>query len=148
MELLPLYSGRDFHSLSHANDAINRQYVFGDGTLRVKNYVDLPEIFIHVPGASIREQQNWYYNFESSEEQNRGLDFKEDLFTHGEFSVTLKMGSKLGVILSTEDTTGRDAFKLFGKERRRREALIKDTDNAQLKRLLLAADQFVVKRGS
>lgn len=148
LELLPLYSGRDFHSLSHANDAINRQYVFSDGTLRVKNYVDLPEIFVHVPGAMFKEEQNWHYNFEYSEEQNRGLDFKEDLFTHGKFSVTLKQGSKLGVILSTEDTTRRDAFKLFTKEHKRREALIKDKDDDQLKRLHLAADQFVVKRGS
>lgn len=147
LELLPLYSGRDFHSLCHANDAMNRQYVFSNGTLRVKNYVDLPEIFIHVPGSTFNEEQNWYYNFEYSEEQHRGLDFREDLFTHGKFKVKVKEGSKLGIILSTDDTTGRDAFKLFARERKRREAVIKNKEEDKLKRLLLAADQFVVKRG-
>ncbi|HEX5170147.1 MAG TPA: amylo-alpha-1,6-glucosidase [Cyclobacteriaceae bacterium] len=148
LELLPLYSGRDFHSLSHANDAINRQYVFSDHTLRVKNYVDLPEIFIHVPASSFTEEQNWHYNFEYPEEQDRGLDFREDLFSHGKFSVELKKGSKLGIILSTEDTSGRDAIRLFNKERKRREALVMDAGNDQMRRLILAADQFVVKRGS
>jgi predicted glycogen debranching enzyme len=147
LELLPLYSGRDFHSLSHANDAMNRQYVFIDGTLRVKNYFDLPEVFLHVPKSDFAESHDWYYNFEYTEEQKRGLDFREDLFSHGKFSVTLRKGSKLGVILSTEDTAGRDAFQLFKKEQKRREALIRNVVHDQLKTLTLAADQFVVHRG-
>lgn len=146
MELLPLYSARDFHSLSHFNDAINKQFVFLDDTLRIKNYVDLPEVFISVPGSVFKEEQNWYYNFEYSVEQNRGMDYVEDLYSHGKFIVKLKRGSKLGVILSTEDVSRRNAFQLFAKERKRREALLKHGDD-HFNRLVLAADQFIVRRG-
>jgi predicted glycogen debranching enzyme len=147
-ELLPLYACRDFHSTAHANDAIQGQYAFYDGLFRTQNYSGCPEIFIQVPGASFSESKGWYYNFEYSIEQYRGLDSKEDLFTHGKFIVPLRKSAKLGVIISIEDPTGKDAFELFQNEKNRREDVIQDfSQNDQLKRLALAADQFIVRRG-
>jgi predicted glycogen debranching enzyme len=148
LELLPLYACRDFHSTSHANDSINQPYLFQDGLFRTVNYQGCPEVIISVPGSEFKESKGWYYNFEYAIEQYRGLDFKEDLYTHGKFVVELKKGSKLGIIISTDDTTGKDALQLLEKERKRREAVIKDfASNDELKRLALAADQFIVKRG-
>ena len=147
MELLPLYSARDFHTLSQHNDDINKQYVFNDDTFRIKNYADLPEVFIKVPGSTFKEEQNWYYNFEYSVEQSRGMDYVEDLYSHGKFTVKLKRGSKLGIILSTEDVSRQNAFQLFTKEKKRRQSLLKKGDD-QLNLLLLAADKFIVKRGN
>ena len=148
LELLPLSSSRDFHSLSHVNDVIGTHYLFDDGCFRTVNYPGGTEIFISVPGSEFIEQQGWYRNFEYSVEQYRGLDFHEDLYTHGRFSVTLKKGQSLGVIISTEDPSGRNAQKLLAAEKKRREKIIKDFswDN-NIRRLVLAADQFVVKRG-
>ena len=148
LELLPLYACRDFHSTAHANDAIHQQYLFVDGLFRTVNYQGCPEIFISVPGSEFKESKNWYYNFEYAIEQYRGLEFKEDLYTHGNFLVELKKGSRLGIIISTEEATGKDALQLLEKERNRREAVVKDfASNNELKRLALAADQFIVKRG-
>jgi predicted glycogen debranching enzyme len=148
LELLPLYACRDFHSTSHANDSINQPYLFQDGLFRTVNYQGCPEVNISVPGSEFKESKGWYYNFEYAIEQYRGLDFKEDLYTHGKFVVELKKGSKLGIIISTEDTTGKDALQLLEKERKRREIVAKDfAANDELKRLALAADQFIVKRG-
>lgn len=148
LELLPLYAARDFHSFSHVNNAINTQFYFNEGVLHLKNYSTLPEVCITVPGSSFLEDQHWYYNFEYPAEQERGEAFREDLYTHGKFSITLKKGSKLGVIISTEDRHERDAFQLFKKEKRRRETLIKNYDADRVKQLALAADQFIVRRGS
>jgi predicted glycogen debranching enzyme len=148
LELLPLYSCRDFHSLAHANDSLGLVYLFSDHIFRTMNYPGCPELFVKVPGAAFREQKDWYYNFEYSVEQERGLDFKEDLYTHGRFSIELKKGDKLGIIVSTEDPTEKDAFKLFNKEKKRREDVAKDfTGNENGRRLALAADQFIVQRG-
>ncbi len=148
MELLPLYACRDYHSLAHANDSIGPQYLFEDGVFRTINYKGCPEIFISVPGSEFKESRDWYHNFEYSVEQYRGLDFKEDLYTHGKFSLSLKKGDKLGIILSIDDPTEKDAFKLFAKEKKRRELFLKPfSGNESIKRLALAADQFVVKRG-
>src|SRR5438034_45978 len=117
-ELLPLSSCRDYHSLSHTNDHIGHHYLFDNGIFRTLNYQECPELFISVPGSSFNENKSWYYNFEYSIEQQRGLDFKEDLYTHGTFSINLKAGDQLGVIISTDDPTGRDAFQLFQKEKK------------------------------
>jgi len=149
LELLPLSSCRDFHSLTFANDAIGTQYIFDDGIFRTLNYQTCPEIFIAVPGSSFTENQTWYRNFEYAVEQERGLDYREDLYTLGRFSVTLKKGDTLGVIISTDDPTGKDAAKLFARETKRRENLADKFPNQEnLKRLALAADQFIVKRGA
>jgi predicted glycogen debranching enzyme len=148
MELLPLYACRDFHSIAHANDSICPHYAFENGQFRTMNYIGCPEIFIDVPQSTFTECQGWYYNFEYAIEQYRGLDHREDLYTHGRFSLSLKKGSKIGVILSTEDTTGKDAFQLFEKEKERREVVArKFPEKENLRRLALAADQFIVKRG-
>ncbi|HMG90613.1 MAG TPA: amylo-alpha-1,6-glucosidase [Chryseolinea sp.] len=148
LELLPLSSSRDFHSLCHANDLIGKHYLFDDGCFRTMNYPDGTEVFISVPGSEFVEQQGWYYNFEYSVEQYRGLEFQEDLFTHGRFSVTLNKGQSLAVIISTEDPSGRNALKLLAAEKKRREKLTKDfLWDESVKRLMSAADQFIVKRG-
>jgi predicted glycogen debranching enzyme len=148
LELLPLSSSRDFHSLCHANDAIGKHYLFDEGCFRTMNYPGGTEIFISVPGSEFIEQQGWYHNFEYSVEQYRGLDFREDLYTHGKFSVTLKKGQTLAVMISTEEPSGRNALKLLDAEKKRREKLTKDyLWDENVKRLVLAADQFIVKRG-
>lgn len=148
LELLPLHSARDFHSLSHANDSIGRHYIVEDGIFRTLNYHGGPELFIAVPEASFREHQAWYYNFEYAVEQYRGLDFQEDLFTHGTLYVTLKKGDRIGIIISAENPDGKNGLKLFANEKKRREKLIKPFNwSDDVKRLVLAADQFIVKRG-
>jgi predicted glycogen debranching enzyme len=147
LELIPLASSKDFHSNSHANDAIYRGYVFQNNIFRTKNYEDGAELFIAVPGSNFTPTHHWYHNFEYAVEQYRGLDFQEDLFNHGVFSVVLKKGSKCGIIISTKNPQGRDAFKLLEQERQRRDTLIESYQQDIIKRLVLAADQFIVKRG-
>jgi predicted glycogen debranching enzyme len=148
LEFLPLCSFRDYHSLSHASDYIYKGYLFDNGVFRTKNYQESPEFFISIPQAEFQPTETWHYNLEYLVDQERGQDFCEDLFNHGRFTVKLKQGKKLGIIISTEDPTGRDAFKLYRQELKRRETLVKHSSwNEQIKRLTLAADQFIVDRG-
>jgi predicted glycogen debranching enzyme len=149
MELKPLVAGRDYHSLSKANDSINRDTVFGDNVLTINTYQGVPPICIQVKGASFRNHQDWFLNFEYKEEQARGLSFAEDLFCYGNFIVHLKQGSKLGIVISTEEYSQSDAFELLLGEKKRRELLFEQLplQNNFTKTLALAADQFVVKRG-
>ncbi len=149
LELLPLASARDFHHLSYANDKIGKHFLFEDGIFRTVNYPGGTELFISVPGANFKEEQTWYYNFEYLAELERGLNFREDLYSHGKFSIRLKKGEKRGIILSTIDPEGRSALKLFAQEKKRKEKLTKSySKSSQLARLALAADQFVVRRGN
>lgn len=148
LELMPLASCKDYHSEARANDSIYKNYLFDDGVFQTMNYEACPEVFISVPGSSFVESKSWYYNYEHTIEQFRGLDYTEDLFTHGHFEVDLKQGDKLGIIVSIDETRGRDAIALVEKEKLRREALMKPFGyHKDLCRLALAADQFIVKRG-
>lgn len=146
LEFLPLCSCKDFHSTTRANDSINRSYAFDKGIFKTKNYPDSPELKIIVPGSSFEPSLHWYNSIEFPVEQNRGLNFQEDLFNHGKFTIELKEGDKVGIIITTEPTEDKEAFKLFAKEKNRREKLT-EKYSGNIRRLVLAADQFIVKRG-
>lgn len=147
IELSPFVSGRDYHNLSHKNDSLNKDYLFKDSTLQLQLYESVPELFISIPGSEFSETKDWYYNFEYPIEKYRGLDFKDDLYTPGNFRLKLQAGSKIGVIISTESTSLKNPFELFEKEKNRRELLIAQQTDELLNTLTLAADQFIVKRG-
>jgi predicted glycogen debranching enzyme len=147
LELLPLLSIRGYHNMMHANNAINQNALFDNDVFEIKAYEGTPHIFIKIPDGSYRPNPQWFYNFNYSVEQYRGLDFTEDLFSHGSFNVELKEGDILGIIVSTENPEERDALKLFQKENQRRQLLIQQDTDETLQQLTLAADQFIVKRG-
>jgi len=148
LELLPLVSVRGYHSLVRANNAVRHDANFADHIFRTKVYDGTPDIFIKVPGADYDHNPNWYFHFNYDMEKYRGLDFVEDLFAYGNFSVSLKEGDSLGIIISTEDLSGKDAHELLLKEERRKIALLENQpDDQVLQQLILAADQFIVKRG-
>jgi predicted glycogen debranching enzyme len=148
-ELLPLVAGRDAHALTHANDAIRREAHFRDGIFQVQPYDGVPELFIAVPGAGYEARPDWFFNFQYALEQERGLDFSEDLFCYGSFRLTLRPGDKLALIISTENPAGRDAFNLLEWEEHRRQGHLARMwlRDEVATTLTLAADQFVVQRG-
>ena len=150
LELQPFIGARDFHSLTHANDEIRTDADFTNGTLQLQPYTRESQFYISVPGSTFKKQPDWYYNFEYSIEQFRGLDYQEDLFTYGVFQRRLKSGDKLAVMVSTENPAGRDAFRLLQQETQRRERLLSKLSHQDelTETLSLAADQFVVRRGN
>jgi predicted glycogen debranching enzyme len=147
LELLPLFSVRGYHGLMRANDAVHRDANFSGGVFKAKLYDGTPDIFIKVPGSEYHHSPNWYFHFNYDIEKYRGLDFVEDLFTHGNFSISLKQGDSLGIIISTDDPTEKNAHELFRKEKSRKIGLLKEkAGDETLRQLVLAADQFIVKR--
>ena len=147
LELLPLLSVRGYHSMMHANDAANHEFNFSNNTLITKIYNDTPAIHFHVPGSDYHHHPNWFFHFNYAVEQYRGLDFDEDLFNPGHFTVSLKEGDTLGIILSTGNIEEKNAIELLTLEEKRRNELIKSEPDETTRQLLLAADQFIVKRG-
>jgi predicted glycogen debranching enzyme len=147
LELLPLLSVRGYHSMMHANNAAQWNADFNNSVFKTKVYDGTPDIFIKVPNAKYEHHPGWFYNFNYSIEKYRGLDFIEDLFNHGKFLFELKQGDTLGIILSTDDPSNKNAVELLLKEKQRRESLIEQPfDNSIAQILTLAADQFIVKR--
>lgn len=147
LELLPLMAARNYHSLVHEGPQMHWDVQFENGIFH--NQPDgMNHVFISVPGANYEHSPRWFNFFHYLVEQYRGLDYSEDLFNHGTFSVSLKQGDSLGIIVSAEDPAGRSAHELFAKENMRRKLLIStQPDDETVQQLVLAADQFIVKRG-
>ncbi|PLX25724.1 MAG: hypothetical protein C0599_00270 [Salinivirgaceae bacterium] len=91
LRIRPFLTFRNVHSLSKANMYANTRIEMVRNGVRLKMYEGYPFLYmqlnsepeyIHVP--------DWYYNVEYSEEQARGYDYKEDLFTPGFFEIKLR----------------------------------------------------------
>src|SRR4051794_39598843 len=150
LSLRPFLAARDRQALTAANSAISQETPFEGWTLRLRPYPDGPEVFLQVPGADFRANPQWWYRFEYEVDRRRGLDFQEDLWTPGVFGRELNAGDRLGIVISTQDPAGHDAFALLEKERKRREEILKavPVQDDLARYLALAADSFVVRRGS
>lgn len=149
LELQPFIAGRDIHNLIRSNDSIRYEGFFKNNIFRVQPYQGVPEIFISIPQGSFQANPAWYYNFEYNDERYRGLDYREDLFSYGLFSIKLSENDTFGIILSDYDPGRKDAFAMYDREKQRREKLSIDLTKKDdyLATLALAADQFIVRRG-
>jgi predicted glycogen debranching enzyme len=149
LSLRPFLAARDQHALSAANPGINQESPFEDGILSLHPYPEAPELFVQVPGAELLRNPQWWYRFEYELDRRRGADFQEDLWTPGVLGRELAAGGRLGIVISTRNPAGRDAFALFEKERKRREKLLKalPVQDDFARYLALAADGFVVRKG-
>jgi predicted glycogen debranching enzyme len=134
--------------LQHRYNNIFWDVQFQNGLFKNQPYDGAPNIFISVPRSMYTHHPSWFYNFNYGVEKYRGLDFEEDLFNHGTISVKLKEGDKLGIIISTEDPSDKNAEELFENEKQRKFSLIdsKQFNSSITEQLILAADQFIVKR--
>jgi predicted glycogen debranching enzyme len=146
LELLPLMAARGYHSIGHAGPQMHWDANFNNGIFHNRPDGNV-NVFISMPGSSYQHTPRWFNNFKYSVEQYRGLDYTEDLFNHGVFSVELKEGDSLGIIISTENPEGKDAKELLLREEKRRKELLKEQPaDETVQQLVLAADQFIVKR--
>jgi predicted glycogen debranching enzyme len=149
LEIRPLIAGRDYHSTTHENGAITHNCDRRQNAIAYGPYNGVPAIHIAHNAASIEDQGYWYRNFVYSIEQERGLDFKEDLFNP--FVLTFELSNDPAhIVLSTETNDVRSVPIFIASEQRRRDAVIAAspaTDDFS-RALVAAADQFVVKRGA
>jgi predicted glycogen debranching enzyme len=148
IELKPLLSFVDYHALQHENSLVKSDYEISENCISIKPYNDLPELFFNHNAQSIETTGFWYRNFEYAIEQERGFDFREDLFQP--FVLKFDLANTATVIVSTEKRDVADVDKLEESEIKRRKDLIKNAEAKDdfTKQLVLAADQFIVKRGA
>ena len=107
---------------------------------------------LEIDRGSFAPAPGWYWSFRLRAETARGLDDREDLFVPGEFAVELCAGETATLRLAMSGDEGVVAAAALASERQRQQHLL-DVAGAQsepewIRRLVLAADQFVVRRGS
>ena len=85
LEVRPLMSGRDYHSLHHENPGFAFEPGVCGDRVTWQVYPGLPPIAALASGA-YHHEPTWYRNFLYEAERGRGLDFSEDLASPGAFT--------------------------------------------------------------
>ena len=104
LQIRPFLAFRNIHELTHANLAANTKVEFIDSGIKIKLYDGFP--YLHMQFSAKAEfipVPDWYLGVEYIEEQKRGYDYSEDLFTPGFFEVDAKEGDVLVFSASTKE---------------------------------------------
>lgn len=148
IELRPLFAFRDHHHLRHEDPGFDRQYRVEDNCVSIGPYAEMPPLYLAHNGAEVMPQGHWYHNFEYAIERERGFDYTESLFQP--FSLRFDLSEPAAVIASTDSNRIADVGKMREREVARRQEIVEisGADDDFTRQLALAADQFVVARGT
>ncbi|MEI6061442.1 MAG: amylo-alpha-1,6-glucosidase [Bacteroidota bacterium] len=139
----PFLAYRSIHSLSKANNDVERKYDPIPNGIKVRMYLGYPHIhlqfsketeYVHAP--------DWYFDFEYMREKARGYESQEDLYTPGYFELPVNVGESVYFMASLEEEDPRIFARMFNQELKKR--IQRDNFENCLKN---AAQQFIVKRG-
>ncbi|HYM13925.1 MAG TPA: amylo-alpha-1,6-glucosidase [Bryobacterales bacterium] len=145
LRVRPFLAFRDYHRLSHANSALDARVEENRRTISIRPYSGMPRLRLHHSGATFEPNSNWYYNTEYLVELDRGLDFREGLYSPGAFIFELRAGATAWLVATIEEGSFDDgAVRQLGRDRRNRAGKL--PKNTLLARLSLAADQFRARR--
>ncbi len=149
LEVKPLVAFVDYHSLRREDLEAAFGYEIAEGQVTIATRAEEPALHLHHNGIGIEQTGFWYRDFEYDIERERGFDSNEDLFQPFSLRFDLSAGPAT-VIATTENSLVLNFDAIEAAERKRRRSIVKKaavkTDNE--KQLVLAADQFIVARGS
>jgi len=155
MELKALVNYRDFHSLTHAGDW-RMQIEPVEHGVKVLALDGARPFYLKSSTAACQPRHDWYLDCFLGEETARGLDDREDRLFAALFRAKLEAGSSITLVATTEAAASLDIetaraerpnyeVKLFHDWQAKNEALVEEAPT-WLWQLILAADQFIVKR--
>src|SRR5262249_8555607 len=146
LELRPLIAFRDYHGTTHENGVIDATVSSEPGLIGMTPYDGVPRMYLAHDADAVENTGQWYRNFEYRAEQERGLDYREDLFNPLVFRFDLSRRETAVIIASTERHSPADAPKLNKDEIARREAIAESAPGKDdlVRSLTMAADQFIV----
>ncbi len=154
IELRALVNYREFH-LTTRGPGWEMAVEAVDHGLRVTAYAGARPLSIQVPGAATEPAHDWYVGFRLSAEEARGLDALDDSLHAGTFVATLGPDRALAAVLSVEARPDLDGEQAWARRRAHETEVLLAWRKVQpaagpapawIERLVLAADQFVVRR--
>jgi predicted glycogen debranching enzyme len=155
MEWKALVNYRDFHSLTHAGGwRMNIAPV--ENGVRVLAFDGAVPFYLKSSSATCEPRHEWFLGCYFAEETERGLSDREDHLFAALFRGKLEAGASVTLVVSTEAGASLDAetaraeranyeVKLFHDWQAKNETLAGEAPS-WLWQLILAADQFIVKR--
>ena len=156
MELKALVNYRDFHSLTHAGDW-RMNIVPVERGISVAAFDGATPFYLRSSTATCEPRHEWYLGCYFPAETERGLDDREDRLFAALFRARLDPGSSVTLVGSTKVTAPLDLeteraelanhqVKLFHDWQAKNQALAEEAPSWFWQHIL-AADQFIVRRG-
>ncbi|MGB9902372.1 amylo-alpha-1,6-glucosidase [Methanothrix sp.] len=139
IRIMPLVTSRSFHAVSGRPEI--RQEAVGRGVL-LRSRCDLR--IVSDRARYVRDEM-WYHNFEYEAERARGLGWREDLLCPGWFEADVNGELDLSITASTGMVDANESAIENEMERRRK---VLSTLPEEIRSLAIAADSFLVRRGS
>ena len=144
---------RDYHSTTMLESWYPETVPIENG-LRVQMFDDAVPFYIFSKEAQIKPQHEWYEDFFLSEEEYRGQnDVEEDHLYAAQLRIVLDPGATMTLVATTEADANLDGEAAYEERQAHEAALLQQAATihpmphaAPLKQMILAADQFVVKR--
>ena len=150
--IVPLMAYKDYHTEQHRWDGFLGATTFEpDGRIQFVAYPTAHPLFLTMkPPFAFRGHTGWFYNFEHPREQERGLDFTEDLYCPGRFDGVFAPGQSITLVATVETETPEEpevALRAVeARQRRLLEQAVVPPGDAVRETLTLAADQFVIEK--
>ena len=149
LDVRPFVAFRDYHALTHRNDALDPRLERSPSTVSFRPYPDLPWLHFHHGSGEVLATSGWWLSHQYPREAERGLDSEEDLYSPFALRFDLAPGSPVFVVASIERSGPPDARALEQAERTRRAKIVSDVSRRAPglpPELALAADAYVVDR--
>lgn len=146
--LRPLLVCRDYHHLARASSEFDTTLYQGATRFTLQPWDSDSRVTLIYPGGELWSDSVWYYHFQYPREQERGLDYCEDLYSPGEIAFLLAPGQQATVVATTNPDLEIAPQDWAEQERERRQEMAAwvPVSEAIGQRLARAADQFLVRR--
>lgn len=143
LQFKPFLAFRNVHQLTRANMNAYTKVDFINNGIKTRLYDGFPWLHMQLSDkAEFIPVPDWYYGVEYPEEQKRGYDYIEDLFTPGFFEVEVKKGDTIVFSASTKEEKPSGLKQKFTKT-----VSGKIPRDSFVNCLRNAAQQFIEKRG-
>ena len=150
LALVPLLAYKDYHTEQHRWDGFTAELTTeADGRLKFVAYSTATPLFLAMqPPFAFIDHSGWFFNFEHPREQERGLDFTEDLYCPGRFQGILSPGQTITLTATIETELPDEPSMALTAEITRQMRLLDTAGVAPgetaRETLTLAADQFLI----
>ncbi len=155
LELRTLINYRDFHSNTHAGDWHMKIDAVKNG-LQVTAFDGAIPFYLLSKDAAVESRHDWCRDYCLPLEKYRGLDDREDYLVAAVFRATLQANQSVTIVFSTNASAALDGNAARAQNAKREADLLAQWSSADapaasaaptwVRQLILAADQFVVKR--
>ena len=143
LQFRPFLAFRNANALCMANDKLNGHFDVVENGISCCLYPGYPTLYMQFnKPVQFVSQPNWYKGIEYIKDQERGYDYKEDLYVPGYFELPIKKGEKIIFSAGTSEIKTRSLTSLYTKEMG-----VRTSRTSFYNCLKNSAQQFYYKRG-